>query len=61
MIPKIAVSSRIINAIKLPLPLEEVRFSQRPRLGNLQLLEVIANFHELVIGLLEALINFSLP
>lgn len=50
---EVPISSGVVNAIQLPLPHEEVGFTQRPGLSHGESLEVISDLNEFVVGVLE--------
>lgn len=58
-IEEVAVSPRVINAIQLPLPHKQIGLTQRPSLCHGQAVELITDFDELVVYILESFIDLA--
>lgn len=58
---KVAINSRLVNAIKFPLELEKVRLAERPRLRHGQPVQLVPNFNQTFVLLLESFSDLSFP
>jgi hypothetical protein len=61
LVHEVAVDTRLIDAIKLTLEAVQIGFAQRPGLGEVHLLEVVAKFDKFVVCVLESVVDLALP
>ena len=54
---KVAINSRLVNAIKLPLVFEEIRLTKRPRLRHRQPIQLVSNLNQSLVRLVEPFVN----
>lgn len=58
---KVAINPRLVNTIKLSLKFKKVCLAKRPRLCHRQPVQLIANFNQPFVLLLEMFIDLSFP
>lgn len=58
---KVAINPRFVNAIKLSLEFKKVCLAKRPRLCHGQPVQLVANFNQPLVLLLEMFSDLSFP
>ena len=61
LVDEVTVYARFVDAIELALEAVQIGFAKRPGLREVHLFEVVAKLDEFIVGVLEALVDFSFP
>lgn len=56
-IKKVSINTRLINAVKLALVAVQICLAQRPGLGEVHVIEHVADLDELVVCIAEAVVD----
>ena len=60
-VEEVAVNAGLIDAVELTLVAIQVCLTQRPGLGEVHVIECVAELDQFVIGIAEALVNLAVP